>query len=117
MKASMWMGCLAGLLAVGGIAAAQVESKPAPAPASAATPGPRAQVDLNTAEIPALEALPEIGTDLANAVVSGRPYKSVDDVARVLKLPPEKLASLRAKVLLGIYFTQPTTSGCGCGYW
>jgi hypothetical protein len=90
--------CLVGFLAVGGWASAQEEPKPAPS--AAATQVQRAQVDLNTADIPALEAVPEIGTDLANAVVSGRPYKSVEDAARVLKLPPEKMATLRPKVFV-----------------
>ena len=95
MKAATF--CLAGLLIVSGLARAQ--SDPAPK-AAATTPAPRAQVDLNTADIPALEALPEIGTDLANAVVSGRPYQSIEDAARVLKLPPEKLATLRSKAFV-----------------
>jgi hypothetical protein len=69
--------------------------------ANVATPNgaqPAQKVDLNTADIPTLEAVPEIGTDLANAVVAGRPYKSVDDFARVLRLSPEKMTTLRAKV-------------------
>ena len=57
-----------------------------------------AKVDLNTADIPTLEAVREIGTDYANAVVAGRPYKSVEDFARVLKFTPEKMARLRPKV-------------------
>jgi hypothetical protein len=90
--------CLVGVLATCGIAIAQSESTTSSSPT--ATAAPRAQVDLNTADIPALEAVPEIGTDLANAVVSGRPYKSVDDAARVLKLAPEKMATLRPKVFV-----------------
>ena len=57
-----------------------------------------AKVDLNTADIPTLEAVKEIGTDFANAVVANRPYKSVDDFARALKFTPEKMATLRSKV-------------------
>lgn len=57
-----------------------------------------AKVDLNTADIPTLEAVREIGTDFANAVVAGRPYKSVDDFARAMKFTPEKMATLRPKV-------------------
>jgi DNA uptake protein ComE-like DNA-binding protein len=68
-----------------------------PSRATAAADASRNKIDLNTAEIPALEALPEIGAEFANAVVSGRPYKSVDDLARVVKLPPEKLATLRGR--------------------
>lgn len=90
--------CLAGLLAAGGVARAQ--QTPTSATPATATEAARAKVDLNTAEISVLEALPEIGPDMADAVVSGRPYRSVDEVARVLKLPPEKFATLRAKVFV-----------------
>jgi hypothetical protein len=98
--------CLVALLAVSGTATAQSGSSPTPS--AGATQAARAQVDLNTAEIPALEALPEIGTDLANAVVSGRPYKTVEDAVRVLKLSPEKMASLRPKVFVSP--PKPTAS-------
>jgi hypothetical protein len=67
-------------------------------PATSLPKAEQAKVDINTAEIPALEAIPEIGTDFANAVVGGRPYKSVDDLERVLKIGPEKMAQLRQKV-------------------
>jgi DNA uptake protein ComE-like DNA-binding protein len=69
--------------------------------ASAAAPLPpsqRAKVDINTADIPALESIPEIGTNFANAVIAARPFKSVDDLDRVLKIGPEKMNSLREKV-------------------
>ena len=60
------------------------------APAAAPLPaGERGKVDINTADIPTLEAIPEIGTNFANAVVAARPFKSVEDLDRVLKLGPE----------------------------
>jgi hypothetical protein len=68
---------------------------PAPAPLPASE---RGRVDINTADIPTLEAIPEIGTNFANAVVASRPFKSVDDLDRVLKLGPEKMTRLREKV-------------------
>ena len=94
MKAMMFLGGVAGFLAASACACAQV------APAPVAAQEQRAAVDLNTAEIPQLEALPEIGTDLANAVVAGRPYKSFEHAAQVLKLSPEKTAALRPKVMV-----------------
>lgn len=97
MKPFPWLGLWAGLLALGATASA-TETNP-PAPATVAAPA-RARVDLNTADIPTLEALPEIGTDFANAVVAGRPYRSVEDVGRVLKLTPERMAALRPKVVV-----------------
>jgi hypothetical protein len=72
---------------------------PSPAPATPPVPpAERGKVDINTADIPALEAIPEIGTNFANAVVAARPFKSVDDLERVLKIGPEKMVSLRDKV-------------------
>lgn len=83
-------------LAAGAGAAERSDSTAAPAPT--ATASARGQVDLNTADIPTLERIPEIGTDHANAVVASRPFKSVDDVQRVLKLAPERWNTLRGKI-------------------
>ena len=60
----------------------------------------RPKIDLNTAEIPVLESIPEIGTNFANAVVASRPLKSVDDLERILKIGPEKMKTLREKVMV-----------------
>ena len=84
----------AGIFSVTGLAQANDTTQ-----ANAARNGVEpAKVDLNTADIPTLEAVREIGTDFANAVVAGRPYKSVDDFARAMKFTPEKMATLRPKV-------------------
>ena len=77
------------------LSAAETASLP---PATRPAPE-RAKVDINTADIPTLEAIPEIGTNYANAVVAARPFKSVDDLDRVLKLGPEKMSQLREKVI------------------
>ena len=80
------------------------------APAAAPLPaGERGKVDINTADIPTLEAIPEIGTNFANAVVAARPFKSVEDLDRVLKLGPEKMAKLRAKVTASAVKTPAPT--------
>jgi hypothetical protein len=59
----------------------------------------RTKVDINTADIPTLEAIPEIGTNFANAVVAARPFKSVDDLQRILRVGPEKMDTLRTRVM------------------
>jgi hypothetical protein len=71
-----------------------------PAGAKAASPAEsqKPKVDINTAEIPELEAIPEIGTNFANAVVGARPFRSVDDLDRILKIGPEGMKSLKEKV-------------------
>lgn len=71
----------------------KTKSKPA-----AAKPSQGAKVDINTADPAALEALPEIGTDLANAIIAARPFKSVDDLERVSGIGPGKMNTLRGKV-------------------
>jgi hypothetical protein len=72
---------------------------PSTAPATAPVPpAERGKVDINTADIPTLEAIPEIGTNFANAVVAARPFKSVYELERILKIGPEKMAVLRDKV-------------------
>ena len=69
-----------------------------PSAGAASTAASAGKVDLNTADIPTLESIPEIGPNFANAVVAARPFKSVEDANRVLKLTPEKLNDLRRKV-------------------
>jgi DNA uptake protein ComE-like DNA-binding protein len=60
-------------------------STPAPAPTS--TPAPRPLVNLNTATVAELDALPGIGDVLANRIVQQRPYASVDDLHKVARIP------------------------------
>lgn len=59
---------------------------------------PSGKVDINTADIPALEAIPEIGTSSANAVVAARPFKSVYELQPILKISAEGMVALHAKV-------------------
>jgi hypothetical protein len=83
------------------------EVRGAPTSSTPAAPQ-RTKVDINTADIPALEAIPEIGTDFANAVVGARPFKSVDELDRILKIGPEKMAALKLKVMASAPKPAPT---------
>jgi hypothetical protein len=69
-----------------------------PTGASAVEAEPSSKVDINSADIPALEAIPEIGTRFANAVVAARPFKSVHELQPILKISAERMAALHAKV-------------------
>lgn len=53
------------------------------------------KVDVNTADVATLEALPGVGPQIAKAIVAQRPFSSVDDLERVQGIGPARLAELR----------------------
>jgi competence protein ComEA len=59
------------------------------------------RVDLNKASLSEIESLPGIGPVLGKAIVAGRPYKSVDELARVKGLGDAKIAEIRTHVTVG----------------
>jgi len=70
-------------------------------PAAAAAPAHKS-VDLNTADLGALETLPGIGPATAKAIVAGRPYSSIDDLERVKGLGRSKIGAIRDLVKVGV---------------
>ena len=50
---------------------------------TAATEKGTGKVNVNTAEIAELEALPGVGAAIAKAIVAGRPWKSVEDLEKI----------------------------------
>ncbi|HLT40881.1 MAG TPA: helix-hairpin-helix domain-containing protein, partial [Enhygromyxa sp.] len=54
-------------------------------------------VDLNTASIDELASLPGIGPVIAERIVAGRPYPSVDALLDVKGIGPARLAALRPR--------------------
>ncbi|HEY3489493.1 MAG TPA: helix-hairpin-helix domain-containing protein [Candidatus Deferrimicrobiaceae bacterium] len=58
-------------------------------------------IDLNSADQKALESLPGVGPAVAQDIVKGRPYKTVDDLAKVKGIGKAKLAKIRPLVTVG----------------
>ncbi|MDM7853797.1 ComEA family DNA-binding protein [Cellulomonas alba] len=78
-----------------------VPRRGAPPPAARATTAADALVDVNTADVAALDALPGIGPVLAQRIVDERakhPFSSVDELADVPGIGPSLLARLRPLV-------------------
>jgi DNA uptake protein ComE-like DNA-binding protein len=97
---------------------AKVNPPPAPSPTEEAVPPePEGPIDLNTATIDELEALPGIGTVRAQAIISGRPYASLDDFASKDIISKSVLAKLQGAVTVvplpkkAPPAPQPTVSG------
>jgi competence protein ComEA len=57
-------------------------------------------IDLNQATLQDLEALPGIGPALAQRMLAGRPYRSVDDLDRVSGIGPATLEKLKPYVIV-----------------
>ncbi len=54
-------------------------------------------VDVNRASVDELASLPGIGPALANRIIAGRPFRSVDELDRVRGIGPRRLAELRSR--------------------
>lgn len=57
-------------------------------------------VNVNTADAALLETLPGIGEALAQRIIAGRPYSSVDDLLRVSGIGPRSLDGIRPFVMV-----------------
>ena len=62
---------------------------------------PQGSLDLNTATERELQFIRGIGPVLAERIIAGRPYRTVDDLLKVKGIGPKKLERIRAYVVVG----------------
>jgi competence protein ComEA len=105
-KAGVPARTIEGIRALVQVAPAAAKSKKAmtSSPASA-------KVNINTADKATLETLPGVGGPTAQAIIDGRPYKSIDDLDRVRGLGRRRLDALRDRVTAGESDTTAATGG------
>jgi len=58
-------------------------------------------LDLNTATERELQSIRGIGPVLAERIIAGRPYKTVDDLLKVKGIGPKKLEKIRPYFMVG----------------
>jgi competence ComEA-like helix-hairpin-helix protein len=58
------------------------------------------RVDINNAPHETIETLPGVGPKLAQEIIAGRPYKTIDELDRVKGIGPKKLEQLRPRVMV-----------------
>lgn len=61
----------------------------------------KARVNVNSADVKTLETLPGIGPTLAQRIVDGRPYTSVDDLSKVKGLSKSKITAIQDQITFG----------------
>lgn len=72
---------------------------PAAKPATAAKPAAAALLDINSATKAELDALPQIGSARADAIIKGRPYKGKDDLINKKIIPQNAYDAIKDKII------------------
>jgi competence ComEA-like helix-hairpin-helix protein len=62
---------------------------------------PQSLLDLNTASKKELQSIKGIGPVLAERIIAGRPYRTVDDLLKVKGIGPKKLENIRPYFVVG----------------
>jgi competence ComEA-like helix-hairpin-helix protein len=74
------------------------------------------RIDINNAPRETVETLPGVGPKLAQEIITGRPYKTIDELDKVKGIGPKKLQQLRPRVMIlpmraDTLREQPKTNG------
>lgn len=70
------------------------------ASAAATKLAPGTKININTANKASLEALPEIGPVKAQAIIDGRPYKSIEDVMKVSGIKQKTFDAIKGYIIV-----------------
>jgi competence protein ComEA len=105
VRSSFLKRCLAVLIATtlvcGGIASSALAQTTNKSTHTNSTAGKGSRVNVNTANLKTLESLPGVTTTLANRIIAGRPYQSVDDLKKVKGMTQTKIDGLKNHVTFG----------------
>jgi competence protein ComEA len=82
-----------------------------PGESKTAAPEVNEPVDLNTASLKALEALPGVGRATAKRIIAARPFRSIDDLSKVKGMSRTRVEALKGKVTLAAQKVPPAPSG------
>ncbi len=100
LRKMCWLGLIGLVFLVVAVPAAVAQGK------TAKTAEPAGKIDINNAAEKQLEDLPGVGKATANKIIAGRPYASVDDLAKA-GVPKSTIAKIAPLVSVGSASTAP----------
>jgi competence protein ComEA len=95
-RKSFMADCLAGKPASAATTAAPTPGKPA---TTTAAPSQAGLIDINSASKEQLDALPQIGSARAEAIIKGRPYKAKNELVDRYILPQNVYDAIKDKII------------------
>ena len=102
---------IATTLVCGGIASSALAQTTNKSTQTKSSTAKSSRVNVNSADVKTLETLPGVSSSLANKIVAGRPYKSLDDLKKVKGMSQSKIDGLKNHVTFGSTTASSKKSG------